>query len=355
VCAAALCVAQRTGHGARPISVLIVDDSAVARAAMARMVSGSDDLVLAMAVEGANQAIAWLHANRVDVVLLDLEMPGVGGLAALPDLLVAGRGAHILIVSSTAREGAEATIRALAAGAADTLTKPSTDQLNQNFGKILVDRIHRLGRAVAVKGEITPYSLRRTASRPIGLLAIGASTGGLNALAAFFENLPVHFAAPILITQHLPPAFMGYFADQVGAMAGRFARVAQEGDPLVDGEILVAPGHAHLTVLERHREKVISLSTSAAPTRCCPSVDPMLRSVAETAGEEAVAVVLSGMGRDGAAGAAAIVAGGGSVIVQDRSTSAVWGMPGAVAVAGHASLVATPQRLAEHIARRGSL
>lgn len=339
----------------RPIAVLIIDDSAVARAALSRIVASSEDLQLSTAVDGAAQAIAWLKVNRVDVVLLDLEMPGVGGLAALPELIAAGRGAHILIVSSTAGEGAAATIKALALGASDTLTKPVPGQLNQNFGRVLIDRIRRLGRAMTVSKPAELVSLRPAANAPIAVLAIGASTGGLNALAQFFETLPPDFGAPILITQHLPPSFMGYFADQIAAMAGRFARVAKEGDKLIGGEILVAPGHAHLTVVQAQGRLAISLFSGTAPTRCCPSVDPMLSSIAAVAGENAVAVILSGMGRDGASGAEAVVAAGGTVLAQDSTTSAVWGMPGVVARAGLATLVASPGALAEHVAWRGSL
>ncbi len=345
-----------TGRGQnRPISVLIIDDSAVARAALSRMVEGGGGLSLAGAVEGAAKAIAWLRANRVDVILLDLEMPGWNGLAALPELLTQGRGAKILVVSSTARAGAEATMRALAAGAADTLAKPAVGQLNQSFQTILVDRIERLGRASLDANDMGRLVLRPEPASPIALLGIGASTGGLSALAAFFAELPLSFSAPIVVTQHLPPAFMPYFADQLAAMAGRFTRVAEEGSIIEPGEIAVAPGTRHLLVARRGTRFVAELSDAPTPTRCCPSVDPMLESMADTVGADAAAVILTGMGRDGTIGSARLVAAGGSVLVQDRASSAVWGMPGSVANAGLASVAATPARLAAHIARRGSL
>ena len=345
-----------TGRGQnRPISVLIIDDSAVARAALSRMVEGGGGLSLAGAVEGAAKAIAWLRANRVDVILLDLEMPGWNGLAALPELLTQGRGAKILVVTSTARAGAEATMRALAAGAADTLAKPAVGQLNQSFQTILVDRIERLGRASLDANDMGRLVLRPEPASPIALLGIGASTGGLSALAAFFAELPLSFSAPIVVTQHLPPAFMPYFADQLAAMAGRFTRVAEEGSIIEPGEIAVAPGTRHLLVARRGTRFVAELSDAPTPTRCCPSVDPMLESMADTVGADAAAVILTGMGRDGTIGSARLVAAGGSVLVQDRASSAVWGMPGSVANAGLACVAATPARLAAHIARRGSL
>ena len=338
----------------RPISVLIVDDSAVARASLGRIIDSCDDLVLAATATRADHAIAWLRQNNVDIVLLDLEMPGQGGLAALPELIDAGRGAQILIVSSTAREGAEATVRALALGAADTLAKPSAGLLNQTFGISLIDRVRRLGRAVEQEQRETNIVLRPAVAFPVALLAIGASTGGLRALAEFFAHLPARFDAPIFVTQHLPDAFMNYFAEQLGASAGRFARVARDGDLAIAGDILVAPGTAHMTIERVGQNLRIKLSTSQTVSRCCPSIDPMLASAADAAGQSAVAVILTGMGRDGEVGARHIVQRGGSVIAQDKASSAVWGMPGTVVKSGLASVVGNPTTLAKHLMMRGS-
>lgn len=338
----------------RPSSVLIVDDSAVARAVFAQIIGSDAHLSVAAAVSGALPAIEWLKRNRVDVVLLDLEMPGMNGLAALPELLVAGRGAQVLIVASTAREGAEATLRALALGAADTLAKPSAGHLHQRFGDVLIDRVRRLARASAIASVNDSFVLRRESRTPVGLLAIGASTGGLPALSALLGGLSPAFSAPILITQHLPPAFMPFFADQVAAMSGRPATVAVEGDPVVAGRIVVAPGIAHLGLAKGDGQLLVRLSDAASVSRCCPSVDPMLSAMARVAGAGGVAVVLTGMGRDGAIGANDVVAAGGSVLVQDQASSAVWGMPGTVARAGLASVVGTPRDIARHLMRRGS-
>lgn len=338
----------------RPISVLIVDDSAVARAALSQMIDSAETLRLEAAVDGAARAIAVLHDTQVDVILLDLEMPGWNGLAALPELLVAGRGAKILVVSSAARTGAEVTVRALAAGAADTLAKPETGHLNQAFQSILVDRVERLGRAKLYDRAEDHVVLRDEPATAISLLAIGASTGGLSALAAFFAALPRSFTAPIVVTQHLPPGFMPYFAAQLSAMAGRFAHVAQEGRIIEAGEIMIAPGPDHLVVTRRGADFVARLSDQPTVTRCYPSVDPMFASVAEAAGPRGAAIVLTGMGRDGTEGASRIIEAGGSVLVQDRASSAVWGMPGSVARAGLACVVAHPAALASHVARRGT-
>lgn len=342
------------GQTGRTLSVLIVDDSAVARAALGRIVEGGPDTRLAGTVDNAVGAIDWLGSNSADVILLDLEMPGISGLAALPEMIAAGNGAQILIVSSTAREGAENTLRALALGAADTLAKPEAGGLNQTFGLVLIDRIRRLGRATRVAARAEHNALRAPAVTPVEILAIGASTGGLRALAEFFAALPHEFDAPILVTQHLPPAFMPYFAEQLSAMAGRPARVAEDGEFVAKGEILVAPGTRHLCVANERGTLRVVLSNARAETRCCPSVDPMFESVAEAAGAGAVAVVLTGMGRDGASGARHIVACSGSVIAQDQASSTVWGMPGTVARDGLASIIGAPMQLARHLTARGS-
>lgn len=343
-----------SGQAGAATSVLIVDDSVVARAALGRIIESGPDMIVAGTADNARSAIEWLAVHSADVILLDLEMPGMGGLAALPELIAAGNGAKILIVSSTAREGAENTLRALAHGATDTLAKPEAGGLNQTFGLVLIDRIRRLGRVARQADPADRHILRAPSTGPVEILAIGASTGGLRALAEFFEGMTGDFDAPILVTQHLPPAFMPYFAEQLSAMARRSARVAMDGAIVERGEIFVAPGTRHLCV-RRHDDRFqVVLSDAVAETRCCPSVDPMFVSVSEAAGRGAVAVVLTGMGRDGATGARHIVARGGSVIAQDRTSSTVWGMPGCIARDGLASVVGTPLQLARHVASRGS-
>ena len=187
-------------------------------------------------------------------------------------------------------------------GAADTLAKPGAGLLNQSFGELLVDRVRKLGRAARVSGRPERFSLRPEAATPIEILGIGSSTGGLRALASFFASLPTAFDAPILVTQHLPPTFMPFFAEQLSAMSGRFARVAGNGDTVGRGSLFVAPGDAHLAVERVGARLSIALSWSPAVSRCCPSVDPMLTAIGTACGEGAVGVVLTGMGRDGVEG-----------------------------------------------------
>ena len=345
----------RTSKTAAPIRVLIVDDSAVARAALSRMVCDAPEFEIVAALDGARRAIDWLVGNSVDIVLLDIQMPGLDGLEALPKLVEASGGARILVVSTMAGDGARATIQALALGAADTLAKPDIGALGRQFGDVLIDKMLRLGKArpAAISESREPQLLRIVAETRVACLAIGASTGGLHALAAFFAALPPMFDAPILVTQHLPPVFMSFFSEQLSALSGRSARIAQDGETVKRGDILVAPGDRHLSVTRRGRKACVALLDHAAVSRCCPSVDPMFSGVADVYGGSAMAVVLTGMGRDGEIGAGAIAAAGGTIIVQDAISSAVWGMPGTVARAGLASLIAKPAALATYVAQRG--
>ncbi len=337
-----------------PIRVLIVDDSAVARAALTRIVSEAQAFEVVDAVDSARRAIERLASVTVDIVLLDIQMPGLDGLAALPELIVRSNGAKILIVSTLAGAGARATLKALALGAADTLAKPEVGAFGQHFNLALIQKMLRLGKVTPPDVAVLPVSeaIRPAPDTALSCVAIGASTGGLHALAALFGALPSEFDLPFLITQHLPASFMPFFAEQIATLSGRYTRVASEGMLVEANTIIVAPGDRHLGIVRHGNATAVQLLDHATISRCCPSVDPMLNSVAELFGERALAIILSGMGRDGENGAAAIVRNGGTVIVQDSDSSAVWGMPGTIARAGLASLIAAPADLALYASSR---
>jgi two-component system chemotaxis response regulator CheB len=184
------------------------------------------------------------------------------------------------------------------------------------------------------------------------VLAIGASTGGVHALANLFAGLPPKLGIPILVTQHLPPAFMPHFARQLTSASGYETVLAEEGTPVEPGRILIAPGDAHLTVGKQAGRLIVRLDRCPAASGCMPSVDPMFASLADEIGDRTLGVVLTGMGRDGAQGAARVVAAGGSILAQDEASSAVWGMPRAVIEAGLAAAVLPPHELAELIGSR---
>jgi two-component system chemotaxis response regulator CheB len=341
-----------------PIRLMIVDDSAVARAVLARMVSAEPHFRVAALAANARDALGALETLDVDIVLLDLEMPGTHGLDALPDILRAGTGAQVLIVSSMAEAGAEMTVRALAAGAADTLPKPGTGYFAGRFAEVLAERIRRIGRATRERERETaaagspPLSLRDMPQAPLGCLALAASTGGLQPLTDFLQALPRNVGGPILVTQHLPPVFMPHFARQLERSCGRRVTVAEHGENLLAERVYVAPGDAHLCAAASADGAVARLDFGRAPSGCLPSADPMLASVADVYGERGLAVILSGMGRDGLQGSRRLIECGGAVIAQDRASAAIWGMPRAVAEAGLACAVLPPRQLAHRVGKR---
>jgi len=338
------------------IRVLIVDDSAVVRAMLERIVGDHPQFTVVGMVDRAQRAIAWLEDDLADIILLDIEMPGRDGLAALPDMLKAGRGARIVIVSSFAGEGAAATVQALALGAADAIAKPEIGAIGRQFAANLLDRLLGLVLDRKVGGDESQDDLvtRAVPMHPVECVAIGASTGGLHALARFFGALPPGFDAPVLVTQHLPSAFIPFFTAQLAAMSGRRCVVAAEGTRIDPATVYVAPGDSHLGCERVHGAGVIRLSQAPVPSRSLPSVDPMFAALATTYGENGAGVVLSGMGRDGLNGAHHIVSAGAPLLAQDEASAVIWGMPGAVARAGMASLIGPPERLAEHLRKRGA-
>lgn len=344
-----------------PIRLLIVDDSSVARAVLGRMVAQHQGLEVVGTAASVGEAVDALRSVKVDVVLLDIEMPGGSGLEGLPKILEAGQGARVLIVSSMAEEGAEVTVRALSLGATDTLPKPGAGAFGGRFSDVLADRVRQLGRTLPVAqsapSTLAPIKLRDAADWSPACIAIGASTGGIHAINELLEGLRRRrLGVPILVTQHLPSLFMPHFARQLEATSGRSASVARTGDVLKADHIHVAPGNAHLCLERRGGEVAVRLDTRPASSGCLPSVDPMLASVGEIYREGGVAVVLSGMGRDGAIGSQRLVAHGGTVLAQDAQSCAVWGMPRAVAEAGLASVILPPKDLARRIAgRRGEM
>ncbi|USI73100.1 chemotaxis-specific protein-glutamate methyltransferase CheB [Sphingomonas morindae] len=350
----------RYGRGPEraPTRLLLVDDSIVARSVFQAILGPHPEFEVVGTASTAGQALAALHSTSVDIVLLDLAMPGMDGLTALPEIIRHGRGARVLVVSASAADGADACVRALTLGAADTLEKPRAG-FGEGFRQDLLEKLHRIGaegrgREPAAPIAPVPEALPLASRQPgrVGCIAIGASTGGLHALSDFFRALPASVSVPILITQHLPPVFMPYFAAQMADIAGRPAKVAEEGARLRPGEILVAPGDAHLGVRAIGQRVVVALDHRRAVSGCLPSVDPMFEAVGAVFGAEAFGVVLSGMGRDGSIGARQLVDAGGEIAAQDQRSAVIWGMPGSVARAGLAATIGEPRALAMRLVER---
>lgn len=347
------------------IRVMIVDDSLTVRTIFKRMVESDPALAIAGTASSAERAIAQLAETPADVVLLDLEMPGIGGLGALPAILTTPGRPQVLVVSSLTVDGAEHTLSALEMGAADTLLKPRPGGFTEDYRAALLGKVRALGtRAATAPAEnempaapeapaaassfVRPGPVRRT-RRP-EVIAIGASTGGIHALGLMLRRLAPDFEVPLVITQHLPASFMPVFARQIEAACGRSADIAADGLILTPGRIVIAPGNGHIVIKRKGSGGLMTrISTEPQPSGCLPSVDPMLASLAEACEGRALGVILSGMGRDGVLGAKALVDAGGTIYAQDADSSAVWGMPGAVSRAGLASLVATPDRIGDAV------
>lgn len=339
--------------------VMLVDDSAVIRGLLTRALENDDQVrVLCSAANGA-MALRALERNDVEVVVLDIEMPEMDGLTALPLMLKADPALKVIMASTLTRKNAEVSLRALDLGASDYLAKPtSTTELNSavEFKRQLIEKIKALGavrrRQVgaaprkpvpqAVKPVPakppggTPYKLR--ASPPVipmpEVVAIGSSTGGPQALMKVLGDLKGGLGQPILITQHMPATFTTILAEHITRASGIKCAEAVDGEPVVGGRIYLAPGDFHMTVEGASPKRVIRLNQAAPENFCRPAVDPMLRSIVKSYGSRVLTAILTGMGADGRAGCEEVVKAGGTVVAQDEATSVVWGMPGAVATAG---------------------
>lgn len=337
-----------------PIRVMLVDDSVVARSIFARVLGDHDGIEIVCEAADSDHAVSQLDDIDVDIILLDIEMPRRSGLDALPDILAKAKGARILVVSAFAEENGPAAVQALSLGACDTLAKPGRAGFSGRFSQILIDKVLRLGNAASDRmdsGYVARLAPDHEAfSRP-RCIAIGSSTGGIPAIQYLLRNLDTRIDCPIFITQHLPEAFMTFFARQLTSFTTRTVKVADVGERVQLNHIYVAPGDAHM-VCRRERDYVlIDHQYSYSSSRYCPSVDAMLESVAQIYGRDAMAVILSGMGNDGLAGARAFAEMAAPILVQDMESSVVWGMPGAVAKAGLASCVSTPLQITNLLSR----
>ena len=333
------------------VRVMVIDDSLTVRTVFSRMIDREADLAIVAQAGTAEQALMVLRSTRVEVILLDLEMPGRGGLEALPELLATAQGAQVLVVSSLTADGAEATLSALQMGAADTMLKPRPGGFNEHYRSSLLGKIRALGGKARPSTARTPTvtpAPRISPKRP-RVVAIGASTGGIHALNLFLRRLPASFDLPILITQHLPASFIPVFARQMETAANREAVLAGEGVTIAPGRIIIAPGHGHMIARRQGAQIVTGLAHHPVKSGCRPSVDPMFETLADVYEGEVAAVLLSGMGRDGTEGAQRIAATGGGIYAQDEATCAVWGMPRAVAESGLACAICPPEELADKV------
>lgn len=334
--------------------VLVVDDAAVVRRLVTDALSADPDLEVCGAAADGRVAIDMVRRERPDLVVLDLEMPEMGGLEALKAIRAGDAKLPVIIYSEHTDRGGRLALDALALGATDVVTKPGTIAgLEAGARAIrgeLLPRIKALCTSPGwSKGKSRGTTLRITRPR---ILALAASTGGPNALRDFFAGLPGGFPSPIVIVQHMPALFTKLFAERLSATGPIAVREAEPGMPLEHGRALIAPGGFHL-VLKRDGERVVCDTNQAPPVNSCrPSADVTFASVAEIFGAATVAVVLTGIGQDGLEGCRAIHGAGGHVLAQDEASSVVWGMPGAVASEGFAEAVLPPGELARDVSAR---
>ncbi len=333
------------------IRVMICDDSVVIRGAIARMLEHDPDIRVVARAANGEAALLALQRQAIDVVVLDIEMPVMDGLTALPLLLKADPQLRVIMASTLTTRGADIALRALRLGAADYLPKPSTAEIqDDSFRRELIAKVRGLARLRAAANGTTahpaPAAVART--RPLGrlkpsLLAIGSSTGGPQALFQLVQGLGRHIPVPVVLTQHMPATFTPILAEHLNKLGFMPCTEARHGEPLKAGHLYLAPGDRHLLVEAVNGGLRCALSSDPPENFCRPSVDPMLRSaVAATSGRVLVAM-LTGMGHDGLAGTRLVIDAGGTAIAQDEATSVVWGMPGAVAQASlcHAILPLT--------------
>jgi two-component system chemotaxis response regulator CheB len=328
---------SRTSEVAR---VMICDDSAVIRGALAHILESDPGITVVAKVENGKLAVDQLKAARVDVVVLDIEMPVMDGLTALPLLLRADPGIGVIIAATLTTRGAEIALRALRLGASDYVPKPSSigTVSDDGFKRELLEKVKglaRMRRHAAIPARARPpIALRPVPHVPARLLAVGSSTGGPQALFTLVQGLGRSVGVPVVITQHMPATFTPILADHLNRMGLMPCTEARDGESLVAGRIYLAPGDRHLLV-EGGRSGLRARVTTDPPENFCrPSVDPMLRSATAACEGRVLVAMLTGMGQDGLAGTKKVIEAGGAAIGQDEASSVVWGMPGAIAQAG---------------------
>ncbi len=342
-----------------PYRVLVVDDSAFMRAAVTRLLSQDPRYeVVGQAADGA-EAVALARVLAPDLVTMDFAMPGMDGAAATRAIL-AERATPIVMLSAHTRAGARETLAALAAGAVDFVTKPD-GEVSTNLAPVRAELLRKLGDAAGARvgAPLAPFAPSERAARPVAarparverrvavtvrLVVVAASTGGPAALARLIPELQPGREATVLIVQHLPSGYTAALAEQLAEVASGPVREARHGEELEPGAVLVAPGDRHLVI---DCDRRVALRDDPPMHGVRPAADVTLRTAAQVLGPRVVAVVLTGMGQDGALGAAAVKAAGGRTIAQDRATSTVFGMPRAAVELGAIDEILPLYRIAE--------
>ncbi|TXR55049.1 protein-glutamate methylesterase/protein-glutamine glutaminase [Quadrisphaera setariae] len=355
-----------------PVKVLVVDDSVVIRKIVTDCLSGDPQVEVVGTASNGRLALGKIAALRPDVVTMDIEMPEMDGISAVKEIRKTDRRLPIIMFSTLTDRGASATLEALSAGASDYVTKPANvGSVQASMAQVREQLLPKLlaltgrsagpaapvsarpagGAGVPAAAPVVPAP-RSGAVRTPAVLVIGSSTGGPEALSAVLPKLPRNLPVPVLLVQHMPPLFTTQFAARLDRTCALDVVEAKDGTPLRPGTIHLAPGDWHLTVSGDKRDRRTVLSQAPRENFCRPAVDPLFRSAVEAYDGAVLAVVLTGMGSDGKLGAGRVREAGGYVIAQDRESSVVWGMPGAVTTAGFADEVVPLAGVADAIVKR---
>jgi two-component system chemotaxis response regulator CheB len=356
---------------------MVVDDSVVIRGLISRWIESEPDMIVAASLRTGLDAVNQIERINPDVAVLDIEMPDLDGISALPLLLAKKRDLIIIMASTLTRRNAEISFKALALGASDYIPKPESTReagAAETFRHDLIQKIRHLGAKVrraapaAASPPLAPtlgrvreplprpaqpqYTSREFSRQAPRALLIGSSTGGPQALMALVSEIgAVIDRFPVLITQHMPPTFTTILAEHLARASHRPAQEAVDGEIVKAGKIYLAPGGRHMRVVRKGAEAAIALDDGPPVNYCKPAVDPMFNSAIDVWQGGILALVLTGMGSDGTRGGKEIVAAGGSVIAQDEASSVVWGMPGAAANAGICAAVLPLNQIASKLVR----
>ena len=342
---------------AAPVRLMIVDDSAIVRGFTARIFEAEPGVEIVATASNGEMAVREIARKPCDVVILDIEMPVMDGLTALPKLLAAAPGVRVLMSSTLTQRNAEISLEALSLGAADYVPKPSTSQIggNAEFKRVIAEKVKALGRrrSATPRPVVALYkpaqALRPGSQRKPHIIVIGSSTGGPQALLALIKALPRGVDAPIVIAQHMPRTFTTILAEHLGRASHRPGCEAADGEAILPGRVYLAPGGFHLELVRHGITLAAKLTLEPPENFCRPSVNPLFRSAARLFGDQTAAVMLTGMGSDGLDGARDIARAGGALVAQDEASSVVWGMPGAVANAGLCTAILPLPAIAAHV------
>ncbi len=354
-----------------PIKVMVVDDSAVIRGFIVKILESCPDIKVQSIATNGLMAVNSLTKQKHDIIILDVEMPVMDGLTAIPKLIQAQPDIKIFMFSTLTTQNAETTMRAFALGAVECLAKPTSthdlyakDHFKENLIRMIYEIVGRDSSLASAQDSTSSKPASHTSSEPSkaarlhphaartislraphegyagkpDLLAIGSSTGGPNALFKLLGTLR-GIDVPVVVTQHMPAVFTRILAEHIKQQTGLASVEAEDGMPLVAGRVHIAPGGFHMLIDHKGATPVLKIDEGPMENFCRPAVDPMLRSAVKIFGNKMMTVILTGMGSDGMLGCREVIKAGGRVVAQDENSSVVWGMPGAVALDGSCTAV----------------